>query len=270
MDKIVIKDFELFANHGVFKEEKMLGQKFILDIELRMSTKEAASTEDLTKSVHYGELTHNVEAFFKKETYDLIETAAENVAMFILKEYPLVKEVCLRVKKPWAPIHRTLDTVYIEIVRSWNTAYISFGSNLGNKAANIENGLHIINASEHTNITKTSKIITTEPWGYEEQEDFLNGVCEIKTLLSPKELIRFLMSVEKDLKRERVIRWGPRTLDLDIIFYNDLITEEEEIILPHPRMHQREFVLNPLNEIAPYKIHPLYKKRVFELLDDLK
>lgn len=269
MDKIFIKNFEIFANHGVFQEEKILGQKFILDIELRMSTREAAITSDLSKSVHYGELAHKVESFFKQNTYDLIESAAENVAEFILKEYSLVNEVCLKVKKPWAPIHRTLDTVYIEIVRSWNTAYVSFGSNLGDKEQNIKNGLNIINSSEHTKITKISKIIETEPWGYQEQDTFLNGVCEVKTLLPAKELLDFLMSVEKELKRERIIKWGPRTLDLDIIFYNNLISEDEEIVLPHPRMHMRKFVLVPLNEIAPYKIHPLYKKRVFELLEKL-
>lgn len=97
----------------------------------------------------------------------------------------------------------------------------------------------------------------------------LNGACKIKTLLNPKELIKFLLSVEQKLKRERKIKWGPRTIDLDVIFFNDLISEDEDIILPHPRMHERSFVLAPLNEIAPYKIHPLYRKRVFELLEEL-
>lgn len=269
MDKIVIKDFELFANHGVFNEEKVLGQKFVLDIELYLSVREAGKTGDLTKSVHYGELVHMLEKEFKSESYDLIETVAEKMAEFILKTYSLVSKVLIRVKKPWAPIHRSLDTVYIEIVRQWNTSYISFGSNLGDREKNINEALKSINDSDDIEIIKVSKIIETEPWGYLEQDNFLNGVCEIKTLLSPKELISFLMSIEKKLKREREIKWGPRTLDLDIIFYNDIISEDEEIILPHPRMHLRKFVLEPMNELAPYKIHPLYKKRVFELLEEL-
>ncbi|MGL4761841.1 MAG: 2-amino-4-hydroxy-6-hydroxymethyldihydropteridine diphosphokinase [Sarcina sp.] len=270
MDKIVIKDFEIFGYHGVFGEEKTLGQKFILDVVLNLSTEIAAKTGDLTKSVHYGELAHKLEAEFKSNSYDLIETVAEKMTEFILLEYELVKSVRIRVKKPWAPVHRTLDTIYVEIERAWNDVYLSFGSNMGDKGENINKGLEIINNSKHTKLLEVSDIIVTKPWGYENQDDFLNGVCRIETLLSPKELMRFLLEVEKELNRERIIKWGPRTLDLDIIFYNDLVTEDEDIVLPHPRMHQREFVLEPLNQIAPYKIHSLYKKRVFELLDNLK
>ncbi|MGG5461587.1 2-amino-4-hydroxy-6-hydroxymethyldihydropteridine diphosphokinase [Clostridium sp. B9] len=270
MDKIVINDFEVFGNHGVFEEEKRLGQKFILSIELSLDTREAGITGDLTKSVHYGELAHKVEEEFKRESYDLIETAAEKICEFILLEYPLVKKVKLSLKKPWAPILRSLDTVFIGIERSWNEAYLSYGSNIGDKKYYIEEALKELNKEYHTKILKTSSLITTEPWGYTDQEEFLNGACMIKTLLSPKELMKFLLEIEQKLKRERIIKWGPRTIDLDIIFFNDLISEDEEVVLPHPRMHQRSFVLEPLNEIAPYKIHPLYKKRVFELLDNLK
>lgn len=270
MDKIVIKDFEVFGHHGVFLEEKTLGQKFVLDIILNLSVEEAAKTGDLTKSVHYGELVHKLEEKFKLENYDLIETVANKMTEFILLEYDIVNSVKIRVKKPWAPIHRSLDTVYVEMERGWNEAFLSFGSNMGDKGENIQKGLEIIKDSVHTQVITVSDIIITKPWGYEDQDDFLNGACKIKTLLSPKQLVRFLLSIEKELNRERIIKWGPRTLDLDIIFYNDIITEDEEVILPHPRMHNREFVLKPLNQIAPYKIHPLYKKRVFELLEELK
>ncbi|MGL4991061.1 MAG: 2-amino-4-hydroxy-6-hydroxymethyldihydropteridine diphosphokinase [Sarcina sp.] len=270
MDTIFIKDFEVFANHGVFEEEKRLGQKFILDIELKLSTREAAMTGDLTKSVHYGELAHNVEEMFKKESYDLIETAAEKVAEFILLKYELVKEVIVRVKKPWAPIHRTLDTVFVEIKRKWNDVYISFGSNMGDSEKNIKDGLELINSSIYNKVIEVSTIIKTQPWGYKEQNEFLNGVCRIKTILPANELMKFLLDVEKKLNRERIIKWGPRTLDLDIIFFNDEVSDSGSVILPHPMMHVREFVLEPLNEIAPYKIHPLLNKRVFEILENFK
>ncbi|WP_300350434.1 2-amino-4-hydroxy-6-hydroxymethyldihydropteridine diphosphokinase [Clostridium sp.] len=270
MDKIVIKDFEVFGNHGVFEEEKRLGQKFVLSIELSLDTREAGITGDLKKSVHYGELAHKIEEEFKKKSYDLIETVAEKMCEFILLEYPLVKSVKIRVKKPWAPILRSLDTVYVEVERVWNEAYLSYGSNIGDKKFYIEEALKELSKEYHTKVLKTSKLKKTEPWGYTDQDEFLNGACKIKTLLNPKELMNFLLGIEKKLKRERKIKWGPRTIDLDIIFFNDLISEDEEVILPHPRMHERSFVLEPLNEIAPYKIHPLYKKRVFELLEDIK
>lgn len=270
MDKVVIKDFEVFANHGVFEEEKALGQKFVIDIELSLSTREAAITGDLKKSVHYGELAHKIEKLMKEDNYDLIETVAEKIAEFILLEYSIVSFVKVRVKKPWAPIHRTLDTVYIEIERGWHYAYLSFGSNLGDKHKNIKDALELIDKSKYNKVLKVSSIIETEPWGYENQDNFLNGVCEIKTLMTPKELIVFLLDIEKELKRERLIKWGPRTLDLDVIYYDDLISEDDEIILPHPRMEEREFVLAPLNEIAPNKLHPIRKMRTFELLKNLK
>ena len=270
MDKIYLKNVEIFANHGVFKEEKTLGQKFVLDLELTLSLEEAGRTGDLTKSVHYGELCHGIEKEFMKESYDLIETAAQKVAEFTLYNYPLVKDVKVTLKKPWAPILRSLDTVFIEIERQWNEAYLSYGSNMGDKEYYIEEALNEIDKAYHTEVVKKSSLIKTEPWGYTEQDEFLNGACIIKTLLNPKELIKFLLGIEEKLKRERTIKWGPRTIDLDVIFFNDLISEDEEIVLPHPRMHQRSFVLEPLNEIAPYKIHPLYKKRVFELLEELK
>lgn len=270
MDKIVIKDLEVFANHGVFNEEKVLGQKFIISLELNLSTREAGISKDLNKSIHYGEVCHKVEEEFKKESYDLIETACEKICKYLLEEYPLLHSVKMILKKPWAPILRSLDTVWIEIERKWSKAYLAYGSNLGDKEENINKALDIINNSGHTKVVKTSTLIKTEPWGYTDQDEFLNGVCEVKTLLTPKELMEFLLDTEKELKRERVIKWGPRTIDLDIIFFDDLITDDEYIVLPHPRMHERKFVLEPLAEIAPYKVHPLYRKRVFELLNSLE
>lgn len=269
-DKIVIRDLEVFAFHGVFQGEKSVGQKFLISLELSLDLSLASKTNDLTKSVHYGELCEKVEIEFRKESYDLIETACEKICEFILLEYDIVNEVKVTVKKPWAPIHKSLDTVFIEMTRKWSTAYLSYGSNMGDKKGYIEKALKIIDSSKFIKIIKESSLIETKPWGYTEQDNFINGACIIKTILSPKYLMEFLLDVEKKLDRERKIKWGPRTIDLDIIFYDELITENDFITLPHPRAHLREFVLEPINEIAPNKIHPLYRKRVFELLDEIK
>ena len=101
-----------------------------------------------------------------------------------------------------------------------------------------------------------------------EQDDFLNGCLELKTLLSPEELLESIHEIEKNAGRERVIHWGPRTLDLDILLYDDLVLEREELCIPHVEMHKRKFVLEPLHEIAPYKRHPVYGKTVREMLED--
>eukprot|EP00831_Metopus_contortus_P046240 TRINITY_DN37121_c0_g1_i2.p4 TRINITY_DN37121_c0_g1~~TRINITY_DN37121_c0_g1_i2.p4 ORF type:complete len:168 (-),score=33.32 TRINITY_DN37121_c0_g1_i2:43-546(-) len=123
MDKIILKNVEIFANHGVFVEEKALGQKFILDLEISADLKEAGKSGDLTKSIHYGELCHNVEKILKEKSYNLIETAAEKVAEYVLNNYDLAESIKVTIKKPWAPIGRHLDYAAVEIERRWHEAY---------------------------------------------------------------------------------------------------------------------------------------------------
>ena len=269
MDKIYLKNVEIFANHGVFKEEKFLGQKFILDLELTLDLELAGKYGDLNKSVHYGELCHGIEKEFTKESYDLIETAAEKIAEYTLLTYPIVKEVKVKLKKPWAPIGRHLDYAAVEIQRGYHDVYLSIGSNMGDKEKNLKEAIERLEGNKGITVERVSSFIKTEPWGYTDQEEFLNGALKIRTILSPKELLKVISKIESEMKRERIIHWGPRTIDLDIIFYDNLILEEEELVIPHPRMEERKFVLEPLNEIAPYKVHPLLKKRVFTLLKEV-
>ena len=270
MDKLYLKDVEIFANHGVFQEEKHLGQKFIISLELDVDLREAAVTGDLTKSIHYGELCHKIEKEFQKESYDLIETAAEKIAEYVLYNYDLVKGVKVLLKKPWAPIGRHLDTAAVEIYRKWHKAYISIGSNMGEKEDNINTSIEKLKEIKEIKVTKVSSIIETEPWGYENQDSFKNAAIEIETFLNPRELMTILLNIEKEMKRERVIRWGPRIIDLDIILFDDYVTSDDYVTIPHPRMEEREFVLAPLNEIAPNLIHPLTKKRIFRMLSEIQ
>ena len=270
MDKVYLRDVEIFANHGVFKEEKVLGQKFIVSLELSLDFKEAVVNNDLTKSVHYGELCHKIEKIFQEESCDLIETAADKIAKFVLREYKVVKEVKVLLKKPWAPIGRHLDYAAVEISRKRSIAYISLGSNMGDKKKYLEDAIVKIAEANFVDVIKEADIIDTKPWGYEAQDDFLNTVIGVETILTPQELMKELLRIEKELDRVRELRWGPRTIDLDIILFDDIISNDEFVIIPHPMMHLREFVLEPLNQIAPYALHPLKNKRIFELLNDLK
>ncbi|MGL4607158.1 MAG: 2-amino-4-hydroxy-6-hydroxymethyldihydropteridine diphosphokinase [Eubacteriaceae bacterium] len=269
MDKLTIKDLEVFGTHGVFEEEKRLGQKFLISVELSLDMREAGMTGDLTKSVHYGELCHQLEAEFKKESYDLIETAGEMLTMYILNHYPMVSQAKVKIKKPWAPILRSLDTVAIEISRSWHRVFIGFGANIGNKLENIKAAKELITQLEGVIITKESSIIETEPWGYEDQDSFLNGVLEVKTYLPPQELMFKLLEIESAVKRERKVHWGPRTIDLDILFYDDIISDDPRVTLPHPQAHHRGFVMESMAEIAPYFIHPFLNKNMIEIRDSL-
>lgn len=146
--------------------------------------------------------------------------------------------------------------------------FIGIGSNLGDKEENIRKAIDLI--KEKCKILKISSIYETEPVGYKNQALFLNCAIEIKTNLKPKELLIFLQSIEKRLGRVRTIKNGPRTIDLDILFYANKIVNENNLIVPHPRMHKRLFVLEPLKEICHDFVHPVLKKSVKELRSILK
>ena len=269
MDKIHIKDLEIIGFHGAIPEEKVLGQKFVLSVELDVDLRQAGKNDDLTKTVHYGELAQKVEEEFTKTSYDLIEKAAEEICEFVLLNYPLVKKVKLLLKKPWAPTRKHVEYVAVEIERKWNKVYIAAGSNLGDKEETLKEAIYIIDKRKDCVVTKVSNFYTTDPVGYEDQDQFVNCVFEINTLQTPSELMDTLLEVEKDFKRERIIRWGPRTLDLDIIFYNDIISYDEHILIPHPRAHERQFVMKPMCDINPYYVHPIYRKRVMDISSEL-
>lgn len=269
MDKIIINELELYAFHGVMDEEKKLGQKFIISVELSLDLHDACIDDDINKTVNYAHLCKDIEMISAKYTFDLIEGIAEKLCEFILVNYHTVEEVKITLKKPWAPIHMPINYVAVELTRQWHIAYIGVGSNIGNRNEKIKQALEYVNKPIHTKVTNESELIETKPVGYIEQDDFMNGAVEIKTLLGPKELIRFLKEIEKILKREKTVKWGPRTIDLDVLLYDNMIISTEEIIIPHPRMHERKFVLGPLAEIAPYKIHPILNKRIFELNNEI-
>ena len=267
MDQLIIKDLVIFGHHGVFQEEKKLGQKFVLDLVIDLDLGEACETDNLESAINYAQLSHELTAVFQRENYDLIERAAHVLCSYILEHYPTVMQVDLTLKKPWAPVLLELKYPSVRIVRARHIAYIAVGSNLGDKKAHIEQALKLIDQNVHTKILRQSTLIETDPVGYDDQAPFLNGALMVSTTLTPKKLIQWLMTIETDLKRERLVKWGPRTIDLDVIYYDDLVTDDIDIVLPHPRMHERAFVLEPLSEIAPYIVHPLYKKRTVELLE---
>ena len=128
-------------------------------------------------------------------------------------------------------------------------AVIALGSNLGDPKENLDLALALLR--EATEVKKVSSYYVTKPVGYEDQPDFVNAVCIIETELPAMELLKMVHGIEKTMGRERTIKWGPRTLDLDIIQYGAMLSNAEELTLPHPRAHERKFVLEPWHEIEP-------------------
>lgn len=265
MDKITIHRLEIFAKHGVYPEENVLGQKFVISAVLHTSTRKAGITDDLEYSVNYGEVSHFIQRFVTEHTWKQLESVAEQLAQALLLEYPLVEQVDLEIRKPWAPVGLPLDTVSVAITRGWHTAYIALGSNMGDKKGYLDMAVKRLDERKDCQVKKVSDYLVTAPYGGMEQDDFLNGALELRTMLDPEELLEALHQIEQEANRVREIHWGPRTLDLDILLYDDLVLDTPDLHIPHIELHLRDFVLIPMAQIAPWKRHPLLGKTVEEL-----
>lgn len=270
MDSIQIRDLEVYCHHGVLKEETVLGQKFLVSLELFMDTRPAGTTDDLSKSIDYAEVSHLVKKEMEEQSFRLIESVAEHLAAKILHTFPVVGKIRVEIKKPWAPILLPLDTVSVRIERGWRTAYLSIGSNMGDREKNLGAAVRALQEYPCIRSVRTSAWIETEPYGYTEQDMFLNGAVELKTTETPEGLLQILHEIEKKGHRERKIHWGPRTIDLDLLLFEDVVMQTEELTLPHREMHKREFVLEPLVEIAPWAVHPVFHRTVAELWEQKK
>lgn len=270
MDSIQIRDLEIYCHHGVLKEENILGQKFLISVVLYMNTRPAGQTDELDQSVNYASVAHVIKEEMQRKNYHLIEAAAEHLAQQILLRFPLTDRIEVEVKKPWAPIQLPLDTVSVCIEREWTTVYLSLGSNMGDRRQYIENAVKSLREEPDIKCVRVSDLIETEPYGYTDQEKFLNAAVELRTLKDPEQMLEKCRQIEKEGHRERSIHWGPRTIDVDILLYDDLVVQTDELTIPHREMHKRRFVLEPLAQLAPWAGHPVYGKKVIELLEKLE
>lgn len=269
-DRINIKGLKIYAYHGCLEEERQKGQEFTLDITLFLNLTPAGITDNLEKTINYSEACHVAQEAFTKYAYNLIETAAEEVAAALLLKYSLADKVAVEVFKPHAPIPMDFENVSVYIERKRHTAYIAVGSNLGESEETIAKAREMFLKTEGNEILAESSLIVTKPYGVTDQPDFLNGMWKVSTLLPPYDLLKKLNEIEHRLGRERLVHWGPRTIDLDIIYYDDLIIDSEKLTVPHIDMANREFVLKPLAEVDPYVRHPVNGMRAGEMLKKLK
>lgn len=269
MDRIKIEGLRFFGNHGVFDFEREQGQYFVINATLECDTRRAGVSDDLNHSTSYAEVAEFLVEYLTVNTFSLLEAAAEQACRALLLRFPLARGVELELQKPDAPIPLEFTTVSVTIRRCWHTAYIALGSNLGDKEGYLKNALTGLE-QEDLRVLTVSDFITTAPYGGVEQDDFLNAVCRVETLLTPHELLDRLHGLEQQAHRERQIHWGPRTLDLDILLYDNEIMYTDDLIIPHIDMCNRDFVLKPMAQLDPYVIHPIEGKTMLRLWKELQ
>lgn len=268
-DFIKITNLEIYAYHGVLSEEKQKGQVFFVNLKLYMNLRKPGLSDNLHDAVNYDEVCSLVVDVFTKEVYDLIEKAAEKTVDALLRQFPALEAVELELRKPDAPITCKPEDVSVNIYREWHEVYLSFGSNVGDSYANIDKAIEILGNHPAVRGIRRSELIVTKPYGPVEQDDFVNGCLEMETYMDPEELVNFIHEIEDSFHRDRSIHWGPRPIDLDIVFFDDEVYNSKSLTIPHADMENRMFVLEPLSQLCPFKRHPVWGKTVKQLKEEL-
>ena len=269
MDKISIVKMEFEGHTGCFDFEKNDGQKFIVSLDLFLDRIKGCYSDDLADTVDYSKIYNIAKAVVNGDKGNLIESLAQKISDAVLGSDERIEKVIVTVSKPEAPVKGIFETMEVTIERRKKEFVIlSLGSNLGDREANISAAEEALKALPGVEGYRCSSIYETEPVGLEEQPYFLNTCVGFYTDIGPFELLDRIHVIENDLLRTRDIHWGPRTIDIDIIFYGDRVIMKPELTVPHPRWHLRSFVTVPLREIKNVgPEHPddkevsLYRKR---------
>lgn len=256
-DRIVLQGVSARGNHGVLESEKRDGQTFRVDVTLRMDLEPAGRTDVLSATVNYAEVAADIVARITGPSFDLIERLAEVIADDVLR-HDLVHTAEVVVHKPEAPVGHPFSDVQVHLTRT-NAAHvvIALGSNLGDRGQTLADAVAALTALPGLTVTAVSDIVATEPVGGPDQPEYLNAVVLARSLLHPTDLLAELHRIEADHGRTRDVRWGARTLDLDLIQYGrpgghrEVTSDDARLTLPHPRAHERAFVLVPWADVDP-------------------
>jgi dihydroneopterin aldolase/2-amino-4-hydroxy-6-hydroxymethyldihydropteridine diphosphokinase len=283
-----------FGYHGVLPEERDRGQEFVVDVDLQADLGPAGRTDDLAATVDYRRVYELVREVVEGPPRRLLEAVAEAVAARLLDLEP-VEAVRVRVRKPSVPLPGPVDSAAVEIVRrrqdvgrapphqsagpqtpdsghrtgssvrrgaaetgpgSHSPVFLGLGSNMGDRVRLLEQALGALQASGRVQVVRRSALYETAPVGRTDQPSFLNMVAQVETDLPPEDLLALALEVERTLGRVRGERWGPRPIDIDILLYGDAVVDTPSLVIPHPEITRRRFVLEPLLEIAPHATLP--------------
>ena len=255
-DRIEVRGLRVRGHHGVLDAERRDGQDFLIDAVLAVDTRPAAAADDLSLTVDYAGLSERLAAIVAGEPVRLIETLAERLARACLAE-PAVRQARITVHKPDAPMGRPFGDISVTIRRERAVGVvIALGSNLGDRLRELQRAVDALAATPGLDITAISPVYETAPVGGPQQPDYLNAVVLAQTSRPAADLLRLAHALEAAAERTRDVRWGPRTLDVDIIAYGEEMSRDPALTLPHPRAQERAFVLAPWHDADPGAVLP--------------
>ena len=252
-DRITLTGLRARGFHGVLAEERRDGQDFVVDVALDVDLAAAAASDAVEDTVHYGVLAREVLDVVEGEPVDLIETLAERIAA-VCRVPPLVAGVEVVVHKPHAPVGVPFTDVSVRVVRSarrTQRAVLALGTNLGDRSATLQGAVRALAAQPQLRVVDVSAVYETDPVGGPEQPPYLNAVALVETTLGAEALLAAAQRVEAAYGRVRDVRWGARTLDVDLVALGDEVRSTSRLTLPHPRAHVRGFVLVPWLDVDP-------------------
>lgn len=260
-DRIELTGVKVFGHHGVFDEEKDDGQYFLTDVTVWTDVRKAAATDNLAHTISYADIAELIYTVVGGPSRDLIETVASDIATAIILDRH-VHAVEVTIHKPDAPIRHPFADVAVVVRRNrkdLRRVVLSFGSNIAADgvlpAERVQAAMDWVCGSSGYRVVAASPLYITPAWGGLDQDDFINSIAVVETMKTPHDVLRDAQQCERDAHRVRDIRWGPRTLDIDIITSFDNGSEEhydtEDLTLPHPWARERAFVLKPWADVEP-------------------
>lgn len=250
MDKVIIKDLEIMAKHGVNPEEKVNKQRFIVTVKISCQFTFSQESDDIDKTISYSKVKKDVVRIVTENSFNLLEKLSYEIARYILENYELAESVSVTVKKPDAPMSGKFKYVAVKKELKWHRVYLGLGSSMGDKNLYLDNAVKALSARQFKNFRESSRIVS-EPYGGAAKNEFINSAAEVYTYLEPYELLDYIHKVEAENDRVRDIHWGDRTLDIDILFFDDLKINDPELCIPHKEIKNRDFVTGPLKELNP-------------------
>jgi dihydroneopterin aldolase/2-amino-4-hydroxy-6-hydroxymethyldihydropteridine diphosphokinase len=260
-DRIVIRGLVVTTVVGVLPHERVIAQPLQIDLELFVNLRDAGRTDELSDTANYGDVAGRVAALVREAKDELLERLADRVGELVLA-VDRVEAVDVTITKLRPPIPEILESVSVRIRREprdydlvdrdSHCAIVALGSSLGDRAKYLRQAV-----SSFSDVQAMSQVFETDPVGGPDGQDpYLNMVLVVRTTLDPYAFLRRCRQIEAQALRQRVVHWGPRTLDVDVLFYDDIHVDDPHLTIPHPRYAERRFVLAPLAEVAPERCPP--------------